>query len=303
MRLLTTILLVAASLTLTGCKTMEVITEAGTSVAAATGVISTDEAQSINRSASAVGKVFESITPEQEYYIGRTVAATILSQNKPMDDAKLTEYLNTLGQYLALCSDRPETFGGYHFMVMDSSDINAFAAPGGLILVSRGMIKCCRSENALAAVLAHEIAHVSLNHGLQAINKSRLTSAATILGTEAAKNLGSKEFSDLTKAFEDSISDITKTMVNNGYSRHLEFQADKTAISTLRRAGYNPTGLIAMLSEMDKNLKPGGLDFAKTHPAPKDRIAELTKPLANITPQPLPAAVNKRFAKATWDLQ
>jgi predicted Zn-dependent protease len=186
---------------------------------------------------------------------------------------------------------------------MDSSDINAFAAPGGLILVSRGMIKCCRSENALAAVLAHEIAHVSLNHGLQAINKSRLTSAATILGTEAAKNLGSKEFSDLTKAFEDSISDITKTMVNNGYSRHLEFQADKTAISTLRRAGYNPTGLIAMLSEMDKNLKPGGLDFAKTHPAPKDRIAELTKPLANITPQPLPAAVNKRFAKATWDLQ
>jgi predicted Zn-dependent protease len=185
---------------------------------------------------------------------------------------------------------------------MDSNDINAFAAPGGLILVSRGMIKCCRDENAIAAVLAHEVAHVSLNHGLQAISKSRLTAAATILSSEAAKNLGGKDLADLTKTFEDSISDITAKLVNGGYARQLEFQADKNAITTLRRAGYDPNGLKAMLMEMDKNLKPGGLDFAKTHPAPKDRIAEVAKLIGNDPVQPLAAAVNKRFAKATRDL-
>lgn len=297
-----TILLTITCLIVAGCKTLDVITETGTSIAAATGVISTNQAESINRSVSAVGKVFESITPEQEYYIGRTVAATILYKTRPLDELRLTEYVNTLGQYLALCSDRPETFGGYHFLVMDSNDINAFAAPGGLILISRGMLRCCRDENALAAVLAHEIAHVSLNHGLQAIGKSRLTSAATILGTEAAKNLGGKELADLTKTFEDSISDITEKMVNSGYARHQEFQADKTAVATLRRAGYDPNGLKTMLMEMDRRLKPGGLDFAKTHPAPRDRIAEVTKLIADTPGQPLASAVNKRFEKAVRDL-
>lgn len=302
MKSVVTIFITITGFILAGCKTLDMITEAGTSVAVATGAMSTDQAQSINRSVGAVGKVFESITPEQEYYIGRTVAATILSHNKPLDDTRLTEYLNTLGQYLALCSDRPETFGGYHFLIMDTDDINAFAAPGGLILVSRGMIKCCPNEDALAAVLAHEVAHVSLNHGLQAISKSRLTSAATILGTEAAKNLGGKELADLTKTFEDSISDITEKMVNSGYARHLEFQADKTAIGTLRHAGYDPAGLRTMLIAMDKRLKPGGLDFAKTHPAPKDRIAEVTKLIGSTPEQRLSVAVNRRFEKAIKDL-
>lgn len=264
-------------LMLVGCATLDKLTEASTELAAASGVISADEAQSINKSVGAVSKVFESITPEQEYYIGRTVAATILSQNKPYDSRTMTAYLNTIGQYLALCSDRPETFGGYHFLVMDTPDINAFAAPGGFILVSRGMLRCCKTEDALAGVLAHEIGHVELNHGLQAIDKSRLTAAATVLGTEAAKNLGGKDLADLTKTFESSISDITSTVMNSGYARKFESQADKAAVTILERAGYSPSGLVSMLQQMEKNLKPGGHDFAKTHPAPADRIAELAK--------------------------
>ena len=285
---------------LAGCATIDKITEAGTGLAAATGVINSDQAQSINKSVGAVGKVFESITPEQEYYIGRTVAATILSQNKPYDSKALTTYLNTVGQYLALCSDRPETFGGYHFLVMDTQDINAFAAPGGFILVSRGMLKCCKSEDALAGVLAHEIGHVELNHGLQAIDKSRLTSAATILGTEAAKNLGGKELADLTKTFENSISDITSTVMNSGYARKFEFQADKAAVTILKRSGYDPNGLVSMLKQMEKNLKPGGHDFAKTHPAPQDRITELTKLIDSSSK---PAAISERQARFTDNMR
>ena len=262
---------------LAGCETLDQVTQMGTTIGMATGTINQDQAASINKSVNAVGKVFESITPEQEYYIGRTVAATILSQYKPYDQKAVTTYLNTLGQYLALCSDRPETFGGYHFLVMDTPEINAFAAPGGLILVSRGMLRCCRSEDALAGVLAHEIGHVELNHGLQAIDKSRLTAAATILGTEAAKNLGGRELADLTKTFESSISDITSTVMNSGYARKFEFQADKAAVTILERSGYSPRGLVSMLQQMEKQLKPGGHDFAKTHPAPQDRIKELAK--------------------------
>lgn len=279
---------------LAGCATLNKLTEAGTELAAATGVINADQAQSINKSVGAVGKVFESITPEQEYYIGRTVAATILSQNKPYDSKAMTTYLNTLGQYLALYSDRPETFGGYHFLIMDTPDINAFAAPGGFIMVSRGMLRCCKTEEALAGVLAHEIGHVELNHGLQAIDKSRLTAAATILGTEAAKNLGGKDLADLTKTFENSISDITSTVMNSGYARKFEFQADKAAVTILERAGYSPNGLVAMLQQMEKNIKPGGLDFAKTHPAAADRIAELTK-LIKTTPVADSSARQSRF--------
>jgi predicted Zn-dependent protease len=290
--------LLGVCLLVSGCGTLNKVTELGTAAAVAAGAITEDQAQSINKSAQAVGKVFESITPEQEYYIGRTVAATILSQTKPFDQQGATEYLNTIGQYLALCSDRPETFGGYHFLIMDTDEINAFAAPGGLILVSRGMLKCCRNEDAVAAVLAHEIAHVQYNHGLQAINKSRLTSAATILATESAKNLGGKELSELTKTFEDSISDITSTMVNNGYSRQFESQADQGAVTILQRGGYDPTGLISMLTEMGTHLKPGGKDFAKTHPDPKVRISDVRK-LIGRAPAAAPSPVRSQsFTKA-----
>jgi beta-barrel assembly-enhancing protease len=158
------------------------------------------------------------------------------------------------------------------------------------------MLRCCKSEDALAGVLAHEIGHVELNHGLEAIDKSRLTEAATILGTEAAKNLGGKELADLTKTFENSISDITSTVMNNGYARKFEYQADKAAVTILSRAGYDPNGLVLMLRQMEKQLKPGGHDFAKTHPAPHDRLTELAKIISTTTVPHALAERNERFA-------
>jgi len=79
----------------------------------------------------------------------------------------------------------------------------------------------------------------------------------------------------LTKTFGGAISDITNTMINNGYSRSYEYQADAAAVTLLKRIGYNPSALIDMLNVMDKQMKSGGTDFAKTHPSPQNRIAEL----------------------------
>jgi beta-barrel assembly-enhancing protease len=270
-------LLLLAILGGTGCATLEEAAKVGASVGVSKGVVSREQAKSITKVTKAVAKTFEDITPEQEHYIGRSVGAVLVNKYKPYPNGPANDYLNLLGQTLAQASDRPETFGGYHFLILDSPEINAFAAPGGLIFVSRGMLRCCRSEDAVAAVLAHEIAHIQLRHGLQAIDKSRVTEAMTTLGAEGAKSYGGQKLADLTKVFEGSISDVTSTLVNNGYSRSFEREADAAAVTILARVGYDPNGLVAMLTEMEKNLKPGGLDFAKTHPSPRSRIDDIER--------------------------
>lgn len=274
------------------------VTQVATAAAQSAGAITPQQAQSINRSAEAVGKTFEQITPEQEYYIGRAVAATVLSTYKPYDQQAANHYLNLLGQTLAQASDRPETFGGYHFMILETEEINAFSAPGGLIMVSRGMIRCCMSEDALAAVLAHEIGHVEYQHGLKAIRKGRLTSALTILAAEGAKSFGGEQLAQLTEAFEGSITDITSTMMNSGYARGLESEADKAAVTIMKRVGYNPNALVEMLQQMKKNLKPGGMDFAKTHPDPQDRINEVKKLVGSAPAVAASPARQQRFVAA-----
>jgi beta-barrel assembly-enhancing protease len=268
-------LLLLAILGGTGCATLEEAANVGTSVAKSQGIVTGEQAKSITRVTKAVAKSFEDITPEQEHYIGRSVGAVLVNRYKPYPDGSANDYLNLLGQTLAQASDRPETFGGYHFLTLDSPEINAFAAPGGLIFVSRGMLRLCGSEDAVAAVLAHEIAHIQLLHGLQAIDKSRVTEALTTLGEEGAKSYGGQKLADLTKVFEGSISDVTSTLVNNGYSRSFEREADAAAVTILSRVGYDPDGLVAMLTEMEKHLKPGGLDFARTHPSPRSRIDDI----------------------------
>ncbi|MCA1809554.1 MAG: M48 family metalloprotease [Kiritimatiellia bacterium] len=292
---LTVIIIVAACC---GCSTtMNTISTVGTAVGEATGTITPQQAESIRRSAEAAGKSFEEITPEQEYFIGRTVAATILNTYRVYPDEAANHYLNVIGQALAQVSDKPETFSGYHFLIMDTDEVNAFAAPGGFILISRGMLRCCKTEDALAAVLAHEIGHVQHQHGLQAIKKGRLTSALTIMAMEGAKSFGGEQLAELTSAFEESISDITATLMNNGYSRGFERQADQAAVTIMRRMGYDPRGLIDMLEQMETQLKPGGLDFAKTHPSPESRISDIRRMIGN-EPSGAPAPARQaRFDK------
>jgi predicted Zn-dependent protease len=161
------------------------------------------------------------------------------------------------------------------------------------------MLRLCTNEDELAAVLAHEIAHVQLNHGLRAIKSSRITSASTILLAESAKQLGGEALRDLTMAFEGSIMDISQTMMNNGYSRGYEREADAACLVIMKRLGYDPTALATMLTAMGHHLEPGGLDFAKTHPKPESRITDIRKALgASVTVLPPPAARQKRFEAA-----
>lgn len=278
---------------LTGCKTAEIVAGVGQTV----GVLDERQAQSLVRVGGAVARGFEDITPEQEYYIGRTVGAVILSTYKPYQNEAANRYVNMVGSLAGLASDRPETFGGYHFLILDSEEINAFAAPGGLVFVTRGMLRCCASEDAVAAVLAHEVGHVQHQHGLQAISKARITSALTILAAEGAKTLGGQELAQLTEVFEESVSDVVSTLVANGYSRASEREADRAAVTILDRLGYDSAALVDMLQIMAARLRPGGLDFARTHPTPQSRIADIRPWLPATRPMAV-AARQRRFEQA-----
>jgi predicted Zn-dependent protease len=293
--------LLAAAALLFGCNNPDAVSRVLGSFGSIGGAPVGDYAASAVKGVQAVAHAAEEFNPEQEYYIGRAVGASLLAKYKPYHNAQANDYVNEVGQALAMFSDMPQTYGGYHFLILDSADINAFAAPGGLIFVTRGMIRCCAGENALAAVLAHEIAHVQGKDALRAIKRSRTTEALAIIGGEAVKHVGGGELAQLSNIFADSIGDIMSTMVNNGYSRTLEYQADKTAISILSRTGYDPAGLPDMLAEMQKRLTPGGADFAKTHPAPQDRITELAS-LARVAEINEPAPRLARFKAALGNI-
>jgi predicted Zn-dependent protease len=245
-------------------------------------------------------KAQEEFTPEQEYYIGRAVTATILGDARypPYADAKAREYVNVLGLSLAYCSSVPETFGGWHFQVLDSSEINAFGAPSGYVLVSRELLRCAKSEDEVAAILAHEIGHVVLKHGIGAIDKARKTAAFLSIAKAGIAVAGSSTAQNIVSTFGDVISDITKTLVNKGYSRELEYQADAAAVAILVAAGYDPRALVRMLEVMQTKWKKDGPGFMKTHPSPAERIKALEAVLSSVTaPTAAASAVAARQAR------
>jgi len=247
-------------------------------IAGATGLINQNTANAISISSQAIGKAAEEITPEQEYYIGRAVAANILSTYKLWNaNPRLVAYVNRICNAIVINSPRPDIFSGYHVMLLDSDEINAFATSGGHIFITRGLIAAAKSEDALAGVIAHEIAHIQLQHSIKSIKTSRITQALMVTGTSAAGAAAGYDVKELTDVFNESVGEIVTTMVNNGYSKTQEFDADTTALGLLAATGYNPSGLIDMLRELEKiqGNKSGG--FNKTHPTPAQRISNAQK--------------------------
>jgi len=248
-------------------------------------------------------KALEEITPEQEYYIGRAVAAKIFTKYPPCPKKALNNYLNRLGQSLALYSDRPELFKGYRFVVIDTEEINAFATPSGHIFISRGMIKITNNEDELAAVLAHEIAHVTCGHGLKTIKTARF-GAALSKAAKSAGEMAGEDLRETTDTFSSSINDITNAMIDDGYSKTDEFEADLRALLILKDSGYDRRALERVLQNMSVALKPGEGGFAQTHPEPFDRIKVLQVTLDSVMVKPVaPNQVRRdRYALAMKEL-
>ncbi len=258
------------------------------------------------------------LTPENEYYIGRSVATNLLSraQYKYIDSTSFAEgqlgatsaYLNAIGNVLAAAAmdsprkdDRPSPISGWHFVIVDDETINAFAASGGFILVNKGLVKAAKSEDELAAVLAHEVAHTVRGHAIGSIQKSRMAGVYKEM-LDSTVQLDEQQLGTLTKAFDGAMDDMINGMVVKGYSKDTEFEADKVGLKILADAGYDPQAFIRLLETLEKKTGGGGGGFGATHPSAKERMAKLKGEAAKLGSKKAPAVRTARFTAAVAEL-
>jgi predicted Zn-dependent protease len=218
---------------------------------------------------------------EEEVALGEGIAAGFLGAAPLYPDERLQRYVNRVGRWLALQSERPDL--PWAFGVIDTDTINAFAMPGGTVIVSHGLVKRLASESELAGVLAHEIAHVLKKHQLAAIQSDAGWSAvATGAKTVAADRIG-RSGGDVL-GLKTQLANAGVDLVKDGLflrplDRSMEYEADRIGVVIATRGGYDPYGLVAVLS-MLAQVKPeesGASITFSTHPPPADRLAELEK--------------------------
>ncbi len=225
------------------------------------------------------------MSEDEELEIGRRLSKVLPNQyGGPYEDAELAAYVTQLGEGLAAKSHRPELI--YHFMVLDSPVINAFALPGGYIYITRGLLVHLNAESELAAVLAHEIGHVTARHGVRQHAKSTLLSLfaeAAILATGAGSDWR-------------NLTGFINTAIVRGYGRAAELEADRLGARYIANAGYQPQKMIEVLSVLkaqeeyekqrasEENRPPSvyhGL-FA-THPKNDKRLQEAVRESESLT--------------------
>jgi len=292
MRLLALTLLLAA----TGCDTVNKGLETvgvKDSVSSKTGV----DVDTAAAAAKSLASSFEEMTPEQEYYLGRAVAAEILAGTPATGDAAAVAYVNRVGELVAQASGRPDVYGGYHFFVLEAEEPNALAAPGAFIFVNRGLVRACASEDELAGVLAHEVAHVARRHGVRMIQKGERADALLKLGV--AEAMKSNDTVALAKALGDLAAEFTGTLVKHGYSREFEKEADLDAVATLREVGYRPAALPDVLGRLEQPGAGGGSLFSD-HASIERRRADLLAAIRG-WPEPVVAAAREQRFTAARD--
>jgi predicted Zn-dependent protease len=210
----------------------------------------------------------------QEEAIGRDAAATLLGASKPIDDAAAQDYVNKVGLWVALQSDRPQL--SWRFAVVDSDDIDAFAAPGGYVFLTRGLLLHMHSEAELAGVLGHEISHVVLKHHLNALQKAARLDLVSQGAQYEANQQGYN--SDLDQQLMDKVSNAARNLYSTGLDKGDELAADRAGVVLAARAGYDPYGLLAVLQTLETvDPKSSKMQLLlATHPSPADRIAALS---------------------------
>ena len=177
---------------------------------------------------------FVMITEEQEIQMGREYNSQILKMNPVYEDQELQEYVQSIGESLALKSHRPNLI--YRFTVLDSPDINAFALPGGYIYINRGLMSYFSSEEELAAVLGHEIGHVTARHSVRQYSQSQLMG---ILSAAIEVNAGRTA---------GNIANLASGALLSGYGREMELEADDLGAQYIYQDGYSPQGMYDVLS-------------------------------------------------------
>ena len=247
---------------------------AGLSAALLTGcVTSQDMAKALSdpsRLSAAVAP--KAMTPEAEKNLGKTSAALLLGAAPLVRNDALQAYVNRVGRWVASQTGRNDI--DWSFGVIDTPNVNAFATPGGTILITRGLFARLKNEAELAGVLGHEIAHVTERHYVKAAQKKEQAGAlAGIASDLTAQN---------NSALGKMAINLTRGIYTSGLDKDDEFDADRIGIAYAGRAGYHPYGLPQVLQMYAANSGEAGFDlFFSTHPSPQDRLDRLGRLMDN----------------------
>jgi len=225
---------------------------------------------------------------DDEARSGDAIAATVFGAAPAWRNKAAQNYVNLVGRNLARQVERKDVT--WRFAILDTPSINAMAFPGGIVVITRGLYALVTSEDELAAVLAHEIAHVNRRHQWKVIQQQKLVALAGSAVTSSDKGRTA-----------EIVADLGTKLIARGLDKSAEFEADRDGVVIAARAGYDSSALIAVMERM-KTLKAGA-DTAllfSTHPSPEDRIAALTEaatPSVEAAAEPSAAAARIRTAR------
>jgi predicted Zn-dependent protease len=202
-------------------------------------------------------------TDEEEQQLGSEISALLRGKYGVVQDRAVHKYVTLVGSVLASASTRPNL--RWTFVVLDTDGVNAFAAPGGFVHITRGALALIQSEGELADVLAHEIGHITLKHTVNAIKKAKVADTAASASRQAVIQAAAN------KGYE--------VLLENKFDRDEEGQADKIGLTLANKSGYSPAALSAFLTKLadrNKGLKERSGVFA-SHPETMSRIEDMKK--------------------------
>ena len=229
------------------------------------------QAQDLLNKGQQVAEATREMTQEEEIELGRGLTARVLGAAPLVEDEGLQRYVNRVGMWLALQSERPDL--PWRFGVISSTEVNAFAMPGGTVLITSGLYDRLRDEAELAGVLGHEIAHVVEKHQLNAIKKAAGQALIGDLAGEAA----ARSSNAAVQMFGDEVFNAGMNIFAKGLDKNDEYDADARGMVLAARGGYNPFGIVGVLQTLGgSGGSQGGMSLMlSTHPNPQSRIEKL----------------------------
>lgn len=249
--------------------------------------IGSTQAQGINLDlGTGVGLKMEPESLQDEVSTGRFVSGQILGAAKLNHNRELQRYINLVGRRVADQSDRRDL--AWSFGVIDSTAVNAFAAPGGQILVTSQLLQLLESEDELAAVLAHEVAHIVRKHHYRVIRKQRMLE----FGAQAVK------ISEDQSGMSEKLASMVAQILARGLDQSAEYEADRDGMIYAARAGYDASALIRVIEKLGSlsAKEPSNELLFSTHPSPDNRRIAIAKQVnAELEKAAVPSKTSNRY--------